>query len=214
MSGAGSGVAGRSSLQDPRDSRRSEAHLRRRTGERRGSVAFVYPLGVDAPESAASLKGGRPRRKYHAVPLLTNAFSASVSMANGGSVLVEVTGRGVPIMGSAMTSSVSVGVRLDRTPCMALRTACRPRSICFSKRYRFSIMCSFGVNMSYVRTLKVMRSYLLSAKLPVLRLASFSRVQQDLDHSGYGTSPGQVFSIKSKIQSESTHQRSSLRPYS
>jgi len=144
MSGAGSGVAGRSSLQDPRDSRRSEAHLRRRTGERRGSVAFVYPLGVDVPESAASLKGGRPRRKYHAVPLLTNAFSASVSMANGGSVLVEVTGRGVPIMGSAMTSSVSVGVRLDRTPCMALRTACRPRSICFSKRYRFSIMCSFG----------------------------------------------------------------------
>lgn len=83
-----------------------------------------------------------------------NSASASVSMGSGSSERAcdEINGAFdrvslVPIFGetrSCVCDSI-LAVRSFARPCIALRTLCRPRNICFSKRDRFSIMCSYTV---------------------------------------------------------------------
>ena len=58
----------------------------------------------------------------------------------------------VPVVGSGTRScDIASALAAEEVPprvCIARRTFCRPRNICFSSRYLFSIMWSYPVDMS------------------------------------------------------------------
>lgn len=143
-------VEGRSltSFISTRWSSKSDVHLRRKEGERRGSLSlrFSLPCGVDGPDSGVTAAVGRPRLKYQAVPLSAKALSVSVSTGSGVSASLKIAVRSASVIGSGLFPSVislAIVLEVSLTGRIVCRTACRPSCICASIRYRFSIICSF-----------------------------------------------------------------------